>query len=219
MIAIEPAPLKSLAGATLRKRELSRFVSCASKAIGLTGEVSVLLTGDDRIRALNRQFRGLDKPTDVLSFPAAPFAMAGAAGDLAISLDTAERQAAAYGHTLETEVKVLMLHGLLHLAGFDHETDAGEMARREIALRKQLELPVVGLIERERASPQHAKAIKNGRERTRAARTRAAKTGGQTRATPGTGVSRSKTKPGTKPKTEPRTEPKTKPKKSGKGQS
>ena len=140
--------MTSPVGAAIRRRELSQFLSCASKAIGLTGEVSVLLAGDDRIRTLNREFRGKDQSTDVLSFPAAPpFAAGGQAGDLAISLDTASRQAAECGHTLQTEVKVLMLHGLLHLAGFDHETDSGEMARREISLRKELGLPL-GLIER-----------------------------------------------------------------------
>jgi probable rRNA maturation factor len=148
MIAIEPAPSNFSMGATLRKRELSQFLSCAAKAIGLAGEVSVLLTGDERIRSLNKQFRGMDKPTDVLSFQAAPaFSANGHAGDLAISLETAQHQAVEYGHSLQTEVKVLLLHGLLHLGGFDHETDSGEMARRELELRRELDLPA-GLTER-----------------------------------------------------------------------
>jgi len=148
MIAIEPAPSKFSMSATLRKRELSQFVSCAAKTLGLAGEVSVLLTGDERIRSLNQQFRGLDKATDVLSFQAAPaFAANGQAGDLAISLETAQRQAVEHGHSLQTEVKVLLLHGLLHLGGFDHETDSGEMARRELELRRQFDLPA-GLTER-----------------------------------------------------------------------
>jgi probable rRNA maturation factor len=148
MIAIEPAPSKFPMGATLRKRELSQFLSCAAKAIGLPGEVSVLLTGDERIRSLNKQFRGMDKATDVLSFPAAPaFAAAGEIGDLAISLDTAQRQAIEHGHSLQTEIKVLLLHGLLHLGGFDHEMDSGEMASRELDLRRELDLPA-GLMER-----------------------------------------------------------------------
>ncbi len=151
MIVLEPATSKiPSGGAALRRRELSRFLSCAIQAIGLSGEVSILLAGDERIRALNREFRGKDQPTDVLSFPAAPpFAAAGQAGDLAISLEAASRQAAEHGHPLQTEVKLLMLHGLLHLAGFDHESDAGQMARREAQLRKQLALPV-GLIQRVR---------------------------------------------------------------------
>jgi probable rRNA maturation factor len=148
MIAIEPAPSKFPRGATLRKRELSQFLSCASKAIGLPGEVSVLLAGDERIRSLNNQFRGMDKATDVLSFPASPaFAAAGVIGDLAISLDAAQRQAIEYGHSLQTEIKVLLLHGLLHLGGFDHERDSGEMASRELDLRRELDLPA-GLMER-----------------------------------------------------------------------
>ena len=111
-------------------------------------DVSVLLTGDEQLRAMNRQFRGLDKPTDVLSFPALLEAANGAqGGDLAISLDTAAIQAADHGHTLQMEVKVLILHGLLHLAGYDHERDRGQMRRRETLLRKQFALPS-GLVER-----------------------------------------------------------------------
>jgi probable rRNA maturation factor len=149
MIVLEPATSKTPSGgAALRRRELSRFLSCAAETIGLSGEVSVLLAGDERIRALNRDFRGQDHSTDVLSVPAAPpFAAAGHAGDLAISLEAASRQAAEHGHLLQTEVKLLMLHGLLHLAGFDHESDSGQMARREARLRKQLALPL-GLIQR-----------------------------------------------------------------------
>lgn len=148
MIALEPALKTSPMGAAIRRRPLSQFLSRASQAIGLRGEVSVLLTGDERIRALNRDFRGKNQATDVLSFPPAPpFSEGGQAGDLAISLDAALRQAVERGHTLQLEVQVLMLHGLLHLAGFDHETDSGEMARRENRLRKQLALPP-GLIER-----------------------------------------------------------------------
>ena len=113
----------------------------------LRGKASVLLTTDASIRRLNRQFRGKDKATDVLSFPADGPASEGIAGDLAISVPTAQRQAAACGHSLSTELKVLILHGLLHLAGFDHESDTGQMARRERKLRADLGLPQ-GLIER-----------------------------------------------------------------------
>jgi probable rRNA maturation factor len=150
MITIEPAPSKTFRAGVLRKRELARFVASAASELALAGEVSVLLAGDERIRELNRGFRGEDKSTDVLSFPSAPhFPGGGHAGDLAISLETAARQAGERGHTLEFEVKVLLLHGLLHLAGYDHETDSGEMAQRENRLRKKLALPL-GLIERER---------------------------------------------------------------------
>lgn len=134
-------------------RTLSRFLSQAQQAVRLKGQVTVLLTGDQQIRKLNRQFRGKNKATDVLSFPAMP-GLGGedTAGDLAISVATASRQAGEQGHPLATELKVLMLHGLLHLAGYDHETDEGQMARRERLLRARLKLPQ-GLIERvDRAS-------------------------------------------------------------------
>jgi len=109
------------------------------------GQVTVLLTTDAAIKKLNRQFRGKNMATDVLSFPAS--GLGGIAGDLAISVTTALGQAAEQGHSLATEIKVLILHGLLHLAGFDHEIDDGKMARRERVLRAKLGLPS-GLIER-----------------------------------------------------------------------
>jgi probable rRNA maturation factor len=149
MIVIEAAPGKTLpAASALGKRELNRFLAEATATLGLTGDVSVLLTGDEQLRAMNRKFRGVDKPTDVLSFPALPEAAnGGQGGDLAISLDTAAIQAADHGHPLQMEVKVLILHGLLHLAGYDHERDRGRMRRRESLLRKQFALPA-GLVER-----------------------------------------------------------------------
>jgi probable rRNA maturation factor len=130
-------------------RTLGRFLAAAQTAVRLRGQVTVLLTTDKAIRSLNRRFRGKNKATDVLSFPAEPGIHGGEriAGDLAISVPTAARQAAAQGHPLATEIKVLMLHGLLHLAGYDHETDEGQMARRERLLRARLKLPQ-GLIER-----------------------------------------------------------------------
>ena len=158
MIVIEAARAKTLpAASALGKRDLNRFLACAQKALGLTGEFSVLLTGDERLRALNLQFRGIDKSTDVLSFPALPEAAnGGQGGDLAISLETALAQAAAYGHTLQMEVKILILHGLLHLAGYDHERDQGQMRRRETRLRKQFALPA-GLVERSQGARRFAK--------------------------------------------------------------
>jgi probable rRNA maturation factor len=148
MIVIEAARAK--ATSALGKRDLNRFLACATEALDLTGEFSVLLTGDERLRALNLQFRGLNKATDVLSFPALPEAAnGGQGGDLAISLETAAVQAADYGHTLQMEIKILILHGLLHLAGYDHEHDQGQMRRRENRLRKQFALPS-GLVERSR---------------------------------------------------------------------
>lgn len=143
MISVAPDALPSPAALPLPP--LTRFVKRASVAIGIDGEVDILLTSDAELRRLNRRFRGKNKATDVLSFPTET--MPGLpeacrhAGDLAISLHTAARQAAAHGHTLATEVRVLLLHGLLHLAGMDHETDKGEMRERESSLRGDLRLP------------------------------------------------------------------------------
>ncbi len=128
-------------------RTLSRFLREAQSAVRLRGQVSVLLTTDREIRRLNRQFRDKDKATDVLSFPASEAVAKEIAGDLAVSVPTALRQAHEQGHALLVEIKVLLLHGLLHLAGYDHETDNGRMARRERVLRGRLGLPQ-GLIER-----------------------------------------------------------------------
>ena len=128
-------------------RTLARFLTQAQAAVRLRGQVTVLLTTDPSIRRLNRQVRGKNKATDVLSFPAEGVGAEQLAGDLAISVPTALRQAVEGGHSLSTELKVLMLHGLLHLAGYDHETDTGQMARRERLLRARLGLPQ-GLIER-----------------------------------------------------------------------
>ena len=170
MILLDPDldthPPKKLEGATAHEslqierlgrmpsaRALSRFLREAQAAVRLRGAVSVLLTTDSEIRRLNRRFRRKNKATDVLSFPAAPAGERRGAvrqqvsGDLAISVETARRQGIAYGHSLSIEIKTLMLHGLLHLAGYDHETDDGAMARRERVLRARLGLPS-GLIER-----------------------------------------------------------------------
>lgn len=130
-------------------RTLARFLRDAQAAVRLRGQVSVLLTTDAKIRRLNRQFRGQNKATDVLSFPAPQTVAGEVAGDLAVSLPTALRQAREQGHPLAIEIKVLILHGLLHLAGYDHESDTGQMARRERQLRGRLGLPQ-GLIERAR---------------------------------------------------------------------
>jgi probable rRNA maturation factor len=128
----------------LSRLALARFANKAQRAAGLSGEVNVLLTGDSEIQRLNLQFRNLDKPTDVLSFPSAGHPEG---GDIAISVQTARAQAAGIGHDLLTEVKVLILHGMLHLAGHDHERDRGQMSKLEGSLRTELKLPA-GLIER-----------------------------------------------------------------------
>ncbi len=133
--------------AGLSRAGLGRFLGSAQARVGLRGEVDVLLAGDRTLRRLNREWRGKDKATDVLSFPA-PKELAGVhGGDLAVSLETAQRQAAEQGHSLRDEVRILLLHGLLHLAGMDHEADHGEMAGCEAELRVRLRLPK-GLIAR-----------------------------------------------------------------------
>lgn len=145
MITIDLAP-----GSVTHELSLStltRFLNRARLAVGLRGAVDVLLTGDSTLRQLNKSFRGKNKPTDVLSFLAPTEFAKIHAGDLAISLETATRQAETYGHPVAEEIKILLLHGLLHLSGEDHETDDGEMATREATLRLQLRLPTT-LIER-----------------------------------------------------------------------
>ena len=108
------------------------------------GEVSVALVDDGAIRRLNRQYRGQDVPTDVLSFPGE---MPGFLGDIVIAAGVARRQAATAGHAFGTEARVLALHGLLHLLGYDHAHDGGAMARLESRLRTRAGLRE-GLIER-----------------------------------------------------------------------
>jgi probable rRNA maturation factor len=129
-------------------RALSLFATKAQHALGLVGEVNVYVTSSHEMQDLNRRYRRKNKPTDVLSFPSR---VPGVAGDIAISLEIAAANASDIGHSLATEVKVLILHGLLHLAGYDHEIDDGDMLARETALRRALNLPV-GLIERTQAT-------------------------------------------------------------------
>lgn len=115
---------------------LERFAGRARRALRLRGEVNVLVASSRELRRLNRGFRGQDKPTDVLSFPS------DGGGDIAICAEIAGAQARRLGHSAAAELKVLVLHGMLHLAGYDHETDAGEMARLEERLRRRFRLPV-----------------------------------------------------------------------------
>lgn len=104
-----------------------------------------LITGDAQLRRLNRDFRRKDYATDVLSFPSKQ--TLGFLGDIAISFEHARRQAAEYGHDLGQEIEILMLHGVLHLLGMDHEKDRGQMARAENKWRATFGLPR-GLIRR-----------------------------------------------------------------------
>jgi len=113
------------------------------------GDVTVALVSDGRMRVLNRTFRGKDYATDVLSFPMVD--QPGCLGDIVIATGIAKRQAEEAGHTVATELRILALHGLLHLLGYDHESDVGRMARVEARLRKKGGLKE-GLIERGRAA-------------------------------------------------------------------
>jgi probable rRNA maturation factor len=133
----------------VRERALALFAGKAQRAVGLRGDVVIFVTCSEEMQKLNREYRGKDEPTDVLTFPSLnPRVL----GDIAISVEIAAANAAELGHSTEAEVKVLILHGLLHLAGYDHETDDGEMRTRETSLRRKLGLPV-GLIERTHSNP------------------------------------------------------------------
>jgi probable rRNA maturation factor len=115
---------------------LRRILSEAAGALGVSGEVALVLTSDAPVRRLNARYRGKDEPTDVLSFPG-PGGPEGL-GDIVISLDTAARNAKHFGRTLAQELDILALHGFLHVLGYDHESDDGAMDRLEARLRKRL---------------------------------------------------------------------------------
>jgi probable rRNA maturation factor len=125
-------------GVSIDTGELETFRQRLSRAAGVGPEsFSVALVSDRRIAALNRRYRGRPRPTDVLSFAGDAN---GYLGEVVISAESARRQARRYRHRPGEEIKLLMLHGLLHLMGYDHESDHGRMNRREHALRRRLEL-------------------------------------------------------------------------------
>ena len=134
------------------REELRDFLNQLTRRVARGRTITCLIANDTEVRRLNRQFRGKNQATDVLSFP--PAHSNGVAGDIAISIDRARIQAAERGHSLADELRILMLHGALHLVGMDHESDSGEMAQAESRWRKRLGLPD-GLIER--SSPKKAK--------------------------------------------------------------
>lgn len=129
--------------ADVRPQVVHAFARKLEREVAKGGRFDCLITGDADLRRLNLQFRGKDYATDVLSFPS----VGGYLGDLAISAMRARAQAREFGHSTEDELRILMLHGVLHLMGMDHETDAGRMARMERRWRRELGLPN-GLIER-----------------------------------------------------------------------
>ena len=140
-----PSRLGDAAGHVAATRGLGPWLTKIAPA-SARGDLCVALVSDARMRALNRQFRGKDKATDVLSFPAEA---RGFLGDIVIASGVAKKQAKAAGHSLNIEIRVLALHGLLHLLGYDHDGDGGKMARVEARLRMKAGLPE-GLIERAR---------------------------------------------------------------------
>lgn len=122
---------------------LQRFARRAQTLARVKGEVAILITSRREVQALNRRFRSKDTPTDVLSFPGVT------GGDIAICAEIARQNARRLGHSVADEIKVLVLHGMLHLAGYDHETDSGQMESAEARLRLRLKLPA-SLIQRSR---------------------------------------------------------------------
>lgn len=154
----------------INQRSLRQFAARARRAVKLHGEFSIWITSPQELQRLNRLFRGKNKATDVLSFPSA---LPGSAGDVAIAREIAAANARALGHSVTTELKILILHGLLHLAGYDHESDNGEMTVRESKLRRELRLPL-GLIERtelgnfEKQVPRRLKPSRDDRKKGRA---------------------------------------------------
>lgn len=138
-------------GSRAAARGLSGWLARTAPA-SARGEVTVALVSDHRMRSLNRMFRGKDYATDVLSFAMGTGGGRTELGDIVIALGVATRQARERGHSLGTELRVLALHGLLHLLGYDHEVDEGRMARAEARLRKKGGLPA-GLIGRTAKGP------------------------------------------------------------------
>jgi probable rRNA maturation factor len=150
MVIFDP-PITGVSTRSVSAAQLERFARRAQKFVEIQGEVDILIATSKRLRDLNRRFRRKDKPTDVLSFPRP------SGGDIAISVQIARDNAQRYGHSFANELKILVLHGLLHLAGYDHESDNGHMARAEARLRSQLKLPA-SLIDRTHSSGKSTKA-------------------------------------------------------------
>jgi probable rRNA maturation factor len=124
------------------KMDTDAWADFAAKALDAIGKsrssATIAFVSDKSIRKLNQQFRSIDKATDVLSFPAD--GPEPELGDIAVSVETAARQAKENGLSFDNEIAQLILHGLLHLSGYDHETDNGEMNRLELTLRRRLKI-------------------------------------------------------------------------------
>ena len=124
---------------SVEKRMLNSFASVLKQEVGGERDFTCLITNDRELRRLNKMFLGQDYATDVLSFPA--HEGSSALGELAISIQQADLQAREFGHGRLEELCVLMLHGVLHLTGLDHESDSGEMRHNEEHFRRVLGLP------------------------------------------------------------------------------
>jgi len=144
----EPMVLMRRCPSGLRRAPLEAFAQRLRKRVTGRRWFQCLITDDGELQRLNRQFLGKDYPTDVLSFPAAESeGMPAGLGEIAISYQRARGEARAFGHSVSDEIRILMLHGVLHLMGMDHERDRGAMSRAEAAWRSKLGLPA-SLIER-----------------------------------------------------------------------
>jgi len=163
MVIFDP-PITGVSTSSVSAAQLQRFARRAQKLAEVQGEVDILIATNKRLRELNRRFRRKDKPTDVLSFPRP------SGGDIAISAQIARDNAQRFGHSLASELKILVLHGMLHLAGYDHESDNGRMAHVEARLRSQLKLPT-SLIDRTHASDTSTKAKQTTKVRRKPATT------------------------------------------------
>lgn len=148
----------------INQQAFARFVARARRAVKLRGTVTVLITSNIEMKKLNLYFRDKNKATDVLSFAAGDSPRNDIAGDVAISVEIARENAKKLGHSVSDEIKVLILHGILHLAGYDHETDDGQMAAKEHGLQKLLRLPVT-LIERNATVSQHSGKKSSAKEK------------------------------------------------------
>jgi probable rRNA maturation factor len=121
---------------TVRKDDITRLLQGAAEALKVTGELALVFAGDAFLRKLNRDYRFKDKPTDVLSFPGPDKDMG--LGDVIISVETARDNATRFARPLDRELEILALHGFLHVLGYDHETDQGQMEALEKQLRTRL---------------------------------------------------------------------------------
>jgi probable rRNA maturation factor len=121
------------------RRGIRAFAELTGAKVAEGRPFTCLITSDEALRKLNREFLGRDYATDVLSFPNG--AMSPDLGEIAISAERADEQGREFGHSVTDEIRVLMLHGILHLIGFDHERDSGEMTRAEQKWRRELGLP------------------------------------------------------------------------------